>query len=220
MKDTLILQRAIEEIGSRNFGVTEQILEVHQVEYIDGKPKVLRIDNDFKGGKAIVYFSIFKEKFYLKIYLNLRPEISVQWVEVESYHSVSFQVISETLSVDELLELTRLKPSESWNKGDKKKIGRLNHKYSCLRFQPNPGPGTFDDKMGMLLSFLEQDKAGVQRLLEFAKGFIQVSSCYHNGNTMLGGVYLNKEIISRMASLNLEIDFDNYAEGNKFKEPT
>jgi len=38
-----------------------------------------------------------------------------------------------------------------------------------------------------------------------------------NGNTMLGGVYLNQPIIQRLTALNLSIDFDLYAEGNFFK---
>lgn len=46
----------------------------------------------------------------------------------------------------------------------------------------------------------------------------QVASSFHNGNTMLGGHHLDKDIIKRMAALNLEIDFDLYADGNKFNE--
>jgi hypothetical protein len=35
---------------------------------------------------------------------------------------------------------------------------------------------------------------------------------------MLGGHHLDKDIIKRLAALNLELDFDLYAEGNFFKD--
>jgi len=39
----------------------------------------------------------------------------------------------------------------------------------------------------------------------------------HNGNGMVGGPTLDKNSIKRMNDLNLEINFDLYLEGKKFK---
>ena len=94
MTDNLIIEKAIGEIQSQRFGTTEQILEVHEVVYVDDKPQVLRVDTENDDGTA----------------------------------------------------------------------------------------------------------------------YIQVATVFHNGNTMLGGHHPDKDIIKRLAALNLELDFDLYAE--------
>ena len=56
MTDTLIIEKAIEEVETKTFGVTEQFLAIHKLVYIDNKPKVERVDTD-KVDEAIVYFN-------------------------------------------------------------------------------------------------------------------------------------------------------------------
>ena len=219
MTDTLIIQKATEEIEAKTFGVTEQFLEVHQIEYLDGKPKVARVDTEKGDGTAIVYFPVIDEKFYVAVYLNTHPEISVRHVNTEPFHSVYFRTTSEILSFNELSALTKLKPTGGWDKGEKKKFGNSAYKFASLTFEPNPEADEFDDKIKKLLDFLEQDKEGINTLVDKANGYIQVATSFHNGNTMLGGYHLDKNIIKRLGLLNLEIDFDIYADGNKFKEP-
>ena len=217
MKDALIIQKAIEEIESKNFGVTRQFLDIHDLIYIDNKPVIARVDVE-ETGKAIVYFPVKDEKFYLAVYLDLEPEVSVRWVNTESHDCVYFVAISETLSFDELSAVTTIKPLTGWNKGDKKrKDGKILHKYSKIRFEPNPEADEFDDKIKKLLEFLEQDNEGIKALAEQADGHIQVVSDFHNGNTMLGGYFLQKDIVKRLAALNLSSDFSVFAEGNFFK---
>lgn len=219
MTDTLIIQKAIEEIETQSFGVTEQFLEVHQVVYVDGKPKVERVDTEKEDGTAIVYFPVVDEKFYLVVYLDTYPEVSVRSVNTEPFHSVYFRATSETLSFNELSDLTKLKPTGGWDRGEKKKLGNGVYKFTSLTFEPNPEVDEFDDKIKKLLVFLEQDKEGVKRLVDKANGHIQIATYFHNWNTMLGGHHLDQNIIKSLGSLNLEIDFDIYADGNKFKEP-
>ena len=88
---------------------------------------------------------------------------------------------------------------------------------SAVEFDISPGPGAFDNKLKTLLSFLERDATGIKRLVEEAAGLVSVHTVFHNGNTMLGGFHLDKNDIQRLAALDLEIDFDLYAEGNFFK---
>jgi hypothetical protein len=68
-----------------------------------------------------------------------------------------------------------------------------------------------------MLTFLEQDVDGVRALVDKARGYVQITSVFHNGNTSLSGLHLDKECIRRLAALNLEIDFDLYAEGNFYR---
>lgn len=217
MADDLIIQKAIEELEARTFGITEQFLKIHQVVYEDDEPKIARVDRETKDGTAIVYFPIKDEKFYLAIYVDTEPVVSVRHVNTESYNSVCFKAISEIYSFEGLSKITKLKPTGGYNKGDKRGKNGV-WKHSSIFFEPNPEADEFEDKLSKLLDFLEQDKEGIATLVDKANGQIQIASSFHNGNTMLGGHYLDKDIIKRMSNLNLSIDFDLYADGNFYTD--
>jgi hypothetical protein len=218
MADNLIMERAIDELTVRRFGTTKQLLEIHDLVYVDDKPQVLRIDTEYDNETAIVYFAIKDEKFYLAVWLDTKPEISVRGVGTENYNAVYLKATSEALSFQELSSFTTLKPTSGWSKGDTSKLGKSVYDFSALHFEPNPEPDEFEDKLRKLLDFLEKDKDGITTLADKASVHVQVATIFHNGNTALGGHYLDKEIIKRLADLNLEIDFDLYAEGKLFKE--
>ena len=218
MTDTLIIEKAINEILLKEFGTTEQLLEIHEVVYEKDKPKVLRVDKESDDSSAIVYFPIKDQKFYLAVWLDTDPEISVRGVGTENYNSVYLKVTSDDLSFQELSALTKLQATSGWSKGDTRKSRKSVYNYSALHFEPNPEPDEFEDKLKKLLDFFDQDSEGVTKLIEMADAQIQVATIFHNGNTMLGGHHLNKSIIRRLASYNLEIDFDLYAEGNFYKD--
>jgi hypothetical protein len=127
-------------------------------------------------------------------------------------------VTSDIFSASELMAMTALKPSEFWNKGDRKKYGKSTYTFSGLSFLPNPEPDEFEDKLKKLLDFLEQDKAGIKRFAEIANGHIQVTMDIHNANGMIGGPAIDKNNIRRMSDLGLSINFDLYVGGNSFKD--
>ena len=218
MIDTLIIQKATEEVLTKKFGVTEQLLKIHQVVFIDDKPKVARVDREKDDGSAIVYFPVVDEKFYLAVYLDTKPEVSVRFVGTEPYHAVYFRATSEELTLNEISVLTKLKSTSNWSKGDMRKSGNSSYNFSNFEIQPNPEADEFEDKLKKLLDLLGQDAYGIKGLVDKANGRIQVASCFHNGNTMLGGHHMDQEIIKQMAALNLEIDFDLYADGNMFAD--
>ncbi|HEU4901922.1 MAG TPA: DUF4279 domain-containing protein [Flavisolibacter sp.] len=213
MTDPLIIEKAIEEIKAKNYVVTEQFLKIHELFYENDKPKVARVDRESEDGTAIVYFPVKDQKFYLAVYVDTETEVSVRHVNTEPYNSVYFKAISEVYSLEELSEMTKLKSTGGRNKGDKRG-GNVSWKRSAIFFEPNPEADEFEDKIKKLLDYLEQDKDGISALVDKANGHIQVASSFHNGNTMLGGHHLDKNIIKRMANLNLAIDFDLYADGN------
>lgn len=219
MTDSLIIQKASEEITAKAFGTTEQFLEIHELVYEDNKPKVARVDREKENGTAIVYFQIKDEKFYLAIYLDTNQELLIRAVTTESYNSVCFRASSDILTLEQLSQMTTLQSSGGRNKGDEKKPASggtgIVWRESTIFFEPNPEPDEFEDKLKKLLNYLDQDKEGVARLVNEAKGYIQVAIEFHNSNTMLGGPHIDKKTIKRMAELNLEIDFDLYV-GGKF----
>lgn len=216
--DNEIIEKAIQEIESQTWGVTQQFLEIHQVVYADSKPKVERVDRDREDGTVVLYIPIKEQKFYLAICLETVPEVLINGIYIEPYTSVCFSASSETIDLDNLTEMTTLKATSTWKKGDLKHIGgTIQHRVNRFRIEPNPGPDEFEDKMKLLLDLLETDKRGVTELVEKAAGYVQVAMEFHNGNTMLGGPNISKEIIARMAALNLEIDFDLYVGGKFYK---
>lgn len=204
---------AIKEVTKREWARTEQLLKIHELVYENDKPKVLRVITKDDKNTAVVYFQIKDQRFYLAIYFDTKPKIAIRWIGTQPYHCVYFSASSNEMSYEEICKLTILAPTGGWNKGDKKKYVEATHKYTRVTFEPDPGPNEFETKMRGLLDFLETDVQGVANLVDKAEGYIQVATIFHNGNTMLGGHHLEKSTIARLAKLNLEIDFDEYAEG-------
>ena len=217
MTDTLIIEKAIEEVEAKTLGVTEQFLSIHKLVYVDNKPKIVRVDTD-KVDEAIVYFNVENEKFFLAVYVGLKPKVLIRWTNTQPYHSVYFRATSEILSLTELSEFTSLAITKGRNKGDKKNPdgGETKWKQSSIFIEPNPEVDEFEDKLTKLLDYLETDSEGIEKLVSNANGHIQVYSSFHNGNTMIGGHHLEKDHIKRLSKLNLEIDFDISADGNFF----
>ncbi|MGI4761313.1 MAG: DUF4279 domain-containing protein [Janthinobacterium lividum] len=219
MKETELIAVAVEEIESPTFGVIEQFLEVHEVDYKDAKPVVAGVKTDTVEKVATVYFSVKGEHFYFAVYLDIEPRVRVRFAGTEDFCQVYFSAYSEALTLQELSNLTALEPTESYDKGDKL-IRNLIAGGSSVKFRPNLEPDTFSSKLKSLLAFLERDIRGIRRLANEASGSIAVYTIFHNGTNMLGGFHLDKSDIQRLAALNLEIDFDLYVSGNLFKDPT
>lgn len=201
------------EIENKSWGFTEQILEIHSPVYIDD---IVKIENIILNNNEItVYLPIVGERFYLTFYIDsIKKEIS--GISTQPYISVGFRATSENLSEYELKQITKLQITESWNNGDQRKSGKGNYAFSSIIIEPNKKPDSFDDKLNQLISELENDIAGIKKLSEIANGYIQVHMEFHNGNGVIGGPNLSKEIIQKLNDLNLSIDFDLYVSGNQF----
>jgi hypothetical protein len=219
MDEKEIILKAIEEIQTKTFGLTQQFLDIHEIEFRDPliDRGMLRVDTEREDGIAVVYFPVKNEKINFTVYLEISPDVVVRSVDTVPYSSVYFKAISPDLDFRQLAALTVLPNSGGWTKGDKRGTGKVTYKNSCIRFEPNPEPDDFEDKLRKLILFLEQDVAGIATLTKMTAGYIQVAMEFHNGNTMLGGPHINRDLIRRMSLLNLEIDFDLYVGGNTLK---
>lgn len=205
-----------EEFKEKKFGVTEQYLEIHQPIYLGNKLKIERFDRDRSDDTIIAYLPVLNERFYFAVYLNGKSGEIIN-IGTEPYHRVYFLTTSEKLSATALKAMTHLSVSESWDKGDLKPNGKQRHQFSALKIMPNTEPDEFEDKLNSLLSYLEQDKAGITELVTKANGYIQVAMDIHNGNGLIGGPHLDKNSIARMSNLGLSIDFDLCVGGESFK---
>jgi hypothetical protein len=215
MTDEQIIKIITTELEAQTLGGTEQYLEIHKFIYENDKLVIERIDRDSQKNSITVYLPVVGEKFYFKVYIDKTTETFIG-LSTEPYNRVYFTATSETMTLKELAALTTLTFTEGWSKGDLRKNGKSEYKFSSIKFLPNPEPDTFENKLQKLLTFLEQDKEGVKILVEKAFGYIQVAMNFHDGNGMLGGPTINKECVNRMSGMGLEIDFDLYSEGNPF----
>ncbi|TDS17657.1 DUF4279 domain-containing protein [Sphingobacterium paludis] len=202
------------ELKNQEFGVTEQILEIHSPALLENKLQIANVA--FKGDAVSVFIPIEGEHFYLVFYIDTEKR-EITGISTEPYISVYFKATSKELSASELNGYTNLELSESWNKGDKKPSERAFYSVSGIIIEPNTKPNDFETKFKELISELKKDKAGVQQLAKFADGYIQVVMDFHNGNGILGGPNLNEANIRDLNDLGLSIDFAFYASGRSYK---
>src|SRR5450631_4205955 len=135
MNETEIIRIAINEIESKNWGITRQFLEIHDLVRQDGEPITDRIDLDGNDSAAIVYFPVIDEKFYLAICLETKPDIVITGIYLEPYVSVSLVAHSINTCYDQLQKMTTLIPTGGWKKGESKTSGgAILHKYNFIRF--------------------------------------------------------------------------------------
>lgn len=212
-----ITNAVLQEIEEKTFLETEQILQVHQISYYNSKPVIERIDME-KGQDIIAYCPIVGEQFYLALCFDMVADYSLKWVSTEANYSVYFCVATkEDIKAEKITSLSKLNPSQSWSKGDEL-IPSVKSPTTKVLYEPNPEPDEFQDKLLKLLTYLEQDEAGIQNIVNQYGGVIEVKAMFHNGNTMLGNISLNSNMMKRLSALNINIDFDIYAEGNMFRQ--
>lgn len=213
MTDNQVTALVEEEFKLQRYAVTSQYLEIHAPVYVDGKLVIERIDRNGDDGDIIAYLPVEDEQFYFAIYLDAKKE-RVSGIATESYIRVYFTATSDSISANEFSQLTLLKPTELWNKGDLRSDGKSQHTFSRFSIEPNPEPDEFEDKLKKLLDLLEQDKEGIKKLVDIADGDIKVAITSHVSNC--GGHHLSKNDIRRMNDLGLSIDFDLYSGGREF----
>lgn len=216
MTDKEVKEIITAELQNKTLGTTEQFIEIHSPVYFDNDINIARIDREGKEEVIIAYLPVMNQRFFFAVCINSKTK-EILNVGSLSNNVVYFKATSENLSEYELKSLTKLKPTISWNKGDLRENKKMKEKMSYISFIPNPEPDEFEDKLKKLLDFLEQDEAGIRKLVDKANGYIQVAMDIHNGNGMIGGPTINVDCINRMQNLGLEINFDLYVEGNSFK---
>ena len=216
MTDKEVKEIILAELQNKTFGTTEQFIEIHSPVYFDSDINIARIDREGNEEEITAYLPVMNQRFFFAVCINSKTK-EILNVGSLSNNVVYFKATSENLSEYELKSLTKLKPTISWNKGHLRENKKMKEKVSYISFMPNPEPDEFENKLKKLLDFLEQDEAGIRKLVDKANGYIQVAMDIHNGNGMIGGPTIKIDCINRMQNLGLEINFDLYVEGNSFK---
>lgn len=201
------------ELTNKEWGFTEQVLEIHSPVYQDGKIIIENIVDD--NNEKIVYLPIVDEHFYLAFWIHTKNK-EIIGISIVPGVSIYYKAISENYSSNDLRGITRLEITKSWNKDDQRKSNAGSYGFSCIMIEADKKPDVFERKLDILLSELMKDPDGVKKLSDLADTTIQVVIHYHNGNGMIGGPSLSDKNIKTLADLNLSIDFDFYISGNQY----
>lgn len=215
MNDLQLIELIEKEFKEKRLGVTEQYLEIHSPIYVNDKIKVDRIDRDRMDKLIIAYLPVLEEKFYFAVYIDTNLN-EITNIGTEANIRVYFRADSDKFTLDELAKMTNLKSTRGRSIGDERRKG-IFWKESTIFYEADLNPDEFEDKLNKLLDFLEQDKDGVKCLVEKADGYIQVAMEIHNGNGMIGGPHIDKNVMRRINDLNVSMNFDLYVGGSIFK---
>ncbi|WP_299223523.1 DUF4279 domain-containing protein [uncultured Aquimarina sp.] len=214
MREKLI-EKVISEIENPTFETTKQYLEVHNVEFDNGKPKIERIDYDFFDNVNIVYLPIQNEPFFLTLQFSKETD-ELLGIGTENGNQVYLTATSENLTFEQLSELTKLNGLSGWSIDELRPNRRSKYTFSRISFEPIKSRAfDLETKLKLLLTELEKDLDGIKKLTEKANATISVHhQQYIDGNK---GINFDIETISRMSKLNLGINIDQYVFGNELK---
>jgi len=216
MTDEEVSELIVEEFFEKKLGVTEQYLKIHEPVYVNGLPKIDRIDRELRDNLVIAYLPVKEEYFYFAVYIDTEKR-EIFNVGTESRNLVCLRATSAVLNAIELQSFTKLKATKARNKGDFKPNKKSQYDFSFLEFNPNPGPDMVEDKLKKLIDFIETEKNGIIELISHSNAYIQVIMDFHRGNQLLGNLFINSEAIRKLNELNLEVSLGFAAWGNHFE---
>lgn len=207
---------AINEVLKKKLSTTQKYLSVNSVVFENGIPKIQRIDLDSEDGTVIVYFPIEGQEYFFTINLKADPDYEVKWSSMEAGNAVFLVATSDKYSLDELMEIISFDPTEHWNKGDKIPFSQAPAKNTYLSFDPvNERADRIQDNLVKLLEFLEPHKESIIALSEMTNTFIQVHWYGYVGS--ISPFNLQKDLVNKISSFNLSIDFDINVSGDWFE---
>lgn len=219
MKDK-IFKAAIAEIENPLRPSTKQLLNVMEIKVDrNNLPIVKHLEIDNKRQKAIVFFEVKKSSFYLQIHLNLENKIEVIFADTAPYISINLSFSSTEYPLHQLIEKTKLTPSETTKIDDIVFLGKnrkSKSKYNDITFIGDEKPSQIEEKLIQFIHFLEKDKIGIKKLIQMTGDkTLFIIFIYHISNGNFSGLYFSSHIIKRLADLGLQITFDLYVEGEK-----
>lgn len=199
--------------------MTRQYLKILEVKYEDNKPKIAKIEIDDRQNQATAYVEIENESLYLEFIFDTTDKIQITTIDTIPFIGISFMPTSEELTLEELLKITIIKPTNAIAKGDFFSSGKFQYTYNGLVYETYSEPGRIEKKLKYLLDILEADLEGIKELSRLTSTKdIFVTIVYHIGNGNFTGLYVDNEIINRLSKLGLELTFDIYATGDKFDD--
>lgn len=219
MNIDIIKKIAIAEVNSPTFEVTKQFLKVNKLVYENSEPKIVDIIIDEKQEGAEVYFQIENEKYFFVVFLDLKPEISLRFMDMSAGNKVSLLIVSESLNLSEILKNINIEPNEKWEKGAlvSNQFTESYEKNSGIIFKPiEKTTGNVEDKIEVILSKLESSKNLISNLS--SKCIMEIQVAYFGYKDQMWGINLNPVLIKKIGEFNFSLDIDLYASGQELED--
>lgn len=219
--EALASKVAIQEILSPTWGVTEQFFAVHEPLIKNGLPQIARIDSTREKRKFYVYFAVKGEPYFFVIIIENRKEsFEVAGAYSEAEVGVYLYVSSKSIDTSTITKRIGIQPTEVRKKGDPKP--RVTGKYydeHMWYFEPHKDiPDKLERKLVTLLDLLTPKAPQISALSKECYLCINIYSYEYSGYGQLLGLHLDNDILQKLASLGVEIDFDRYAWGPHLTE--
>jgi hypothetical protein len=96
MDDEEVSELIVKEFFEKKLGVTEQYFKIHEPVYINGLPKIDRIDREFRDNLIIAYLPVKEEYFYFAVYIDTEKK-EIFNIGTESRNLVCFRATSEDM---------------------------------------------------------------------------------------------------------------------------
>jgi len=180
--------------------LTQQYLNAFGVRLENGVPVVAHETQ--QETTATIYFPVDDGNFYLAVCLETFPQTRVVSVRTEVGGYLYLFIQKQTKQAKSPLAIAPTVESED---GFTYRFGQ-------------DFPADFNTRLTRFLQFLEPHFTTLARLEEQTKAYIGMAYCGYK--EQMGNLRLTKENIKLLASLNLELEIDVYAEGNTLVHPT
>ena len=216
-----IKSMAIEEVIKREFGTTQQYLDVHSIVHEYGKPSIEIVDALSREDTVAVYFPVVGERFFFAVYIRqVQQEARVVATSMEPGSRVYLRAISDEPSLQDLIQGHSPRPTRQWGKGDywTNQSGiKTRRRYQNSGFDIDLALSNaidYHEKIKTLMNAIEPYEDWLAEVCRRADVFIETVLYLHFGNGNLTGLYLDRDEIRRMSKLHLSMDFDVYVGGN------
>jgi hypothetical protein len=187
----------LDEIARPTLDLTKQYLQVLPLQLHEEEPVVAAIKQG--ADRVIVYFSIFKEEFFLAICLDSKMDFAVYTTYIEPGSRVY-------LYIDNRDGATEIPAS----------FPEVENVKSGFLFDPLKNEiDTVENKIEQLLSVLETHREAVKELA--SQTYVCLNVAYYGYQSQMWGFHFDTHTLRRFCDLNIEVDLDLYAGGREIE---
>jgi hypothetical protein len=140
--------------------------------------------------------------------------LEVSGAYCEAKVRVYLSVSSKNIDASNITKRIGIQPTKVIDKGEPKPKGAGKYQKHRWLFEPHKDiPDELGRKLAALLDLLIPKASHISALSKECDVWIQIYSSEYRGYGQLLGLHLDRNILRKLASLGVEIDFDRYAFG-------
>jgi len=221
------------EIDNPQWELTKQYLEVNKIENINNVYIYERYSIHKKHGYYFIketdekieyisdvitfYYKVKNYQYFFCVEINIKKE-EIEWIYMKNSTYCYLSARSENMTLEEMVNLTKLKYSCGATKGQKSYRGKkeIIFKTSWVEYKfTNETSFEIEEALNILLDELEKDKEGIKTLAKRTNA--SIIFCKYQYVSANAGINLDVKTINRLNELNLGLNIDMYCQGEYIK---